>query len=279
MGLRNGSENSRAGGRARTKDRSLYALFLHSYFLILGLLFSSYLPRTFNTRLFLILAAAFIVATVIGTLSHEGGHYFIAKGFGYHPRIHYASCSFGDNEVIDSLEAIYQKHQKELEEGLPFPGKEKYEELQQGAIRNELWILIGGPLQTILTGTIGLILLFAYRKSFAAKQALSSRQWALVFITLFWLRQTANLAMWLIDYLVSGEFSSRSDEIGIALELEIPFWSLTAITGIIGMAVLVIVLLKFVPPKQRLTFVASGIAGGVTGYILWLHLLGPVLLP
>jgi hypothetical protein len=237
------------------------------------------LPRIFNTRLFSILVAAFIVSTTIGTLSHEGGHYVVAKYFGYHPRIHYASSDPGDNEVIDSLEATYQKHQKEFEEDLPFPGKDRCQQLEQKAYRNELWILIGGPLQTMLTGTIGLILLFAYRKSFLVRHTLSSWQWVIVFITLFWLRQSANFVLWLLDYLATGEFSARSDEIRIALELGIPFWSLTAITGTIGLAILSIVHFKFIPPKQRMTFIASGIAGAVAGYILWLHVLGPKLLP
>ena len=220
-----------------------------------------------------------MLATVIGTLSHEGGHYVVSKCFGYHPRIHYASCSFGDSEVVDSLAPFYEKYEKQLEEDLPFPGKEKYEELVQRSSWNELWILFGGPLQTMLTGTIGFILLMAWRNSFKEKKQLSFRQWSIVFLTLFWLRQTANLVVWLGVYLLTNKFSERSDEVRIAIELGWPFWLLTLITGVVGLVILYVVVFKFIPRQQRLTFILAGIVGGVAGYILWLHLLGPVLLP
>jgi len=61
--------------------------------------------------------------------------------------------------------------------------------------------------------------------------------------------------------------------------LDLPFWLLAAITGVIGFFVLYVVVFKFIPQQQRLTFVSSGIVGGVAGYVLWLYLPGPLLLP
>jgi len=248
-------------------------------FYILGLLFSSYLPRIFDTRLFLILTAAFILATVIGTISHEAGHAIVAKCLGFQPRIHYASTSRGDSEVLDSLEDITEKYQKQLEEDSLFPEKERYDRLGQKLLNDGLWISLGGPVQTMLTGTIGLLLLFFRRRSFWHTQQLNVGQWALVFVTLFWLRQTTNLLLWVAGYFVTKEFSSRGDEIRLAIQLDLPFWSLTVITGFIGLLILSIVIFKFIPRLQRLTFILSGIMGGVAGYFLWLHWLGPVLLP
>jgi hypothetical protein len=211
------------------------------------------------------------MATIIGTLSHESGHYVVAKNMGYKANIHYASVS---SALSDSINDITFQYRKQIEEGSYFPDKEKYERFR----RNSLLISIGGPLQTLLTGTIGLILLFAWKKSFKTTQKLTAGQWFIIFITLFWLRQTANLVVWLGTFLLTKRFS-YSDEIGIARTLGLPFWSLIVITGIIGIIVLYTVIFKFIPKPQRLTFILSGMAGGVAGYILWLYLLGPVLLP
>jgi hypothetical protein len=51
------------------------------------------------------------------------------------------------------------------------------------------------------------------------------------------------------------------------------------VTGIIGVIVLVIVTFKFIPKLQLMTFILSGIIGGVAGYLLWLEWLGPVIMP
>ena len=48
------------------------------------------LTYTFKLRLFVMLAIGFIAFIVIGTVSHECGHYIIAKCLGYEARINYA---------------------------------------------------------------------------------------------------------------------------------------------------------------------------------------------
>jgi hypothetical protein len=67
--------------------------------------------------------------------------------------------------------------------------------------------------------------------------------------------------------------------IRLARYLELPNWTISSVTALIGAIVLTEVIFKFIPTHQRLTFIASGIVGGVTGYILWLHLLGQILMP
>jgi hypothetical protein len=233
----------------------------------------------FDKRLLTILSFAFIIATIIGTLSHEFGHYIAAKSLGYKARIHYASADWYDPGLFESIDTITSKYSKQIEEGSSFPGKEKYDQVIRKYSNDNRWITIGGPLQTLLTGTIGLILLFAWKKSFKSKQKLTPRQWTLVFITLFWLRQAANLIVWFGSYLLTKKFSYKGDEIKIAVQTGLPFWLLLIVTGVIGIIILYGVIFKFIPKPQRQTFVLSGIIGGVAGYILWLYLLGPVLLP
>lgn len=203
----------------------------------------------FDIRLSIWLFLGFIVATIIGTLTHECGHYLVAKSFGYDATLHYGSTNWRPSNA------------------------------NQNTNHSSFWILVGGPLETMLTGTIGLILLFSFRKSFDNITKLSLRQWFIIFVSLFWLRQTANLVVWIGRYVVSGNYSFRSDEIRVAKYLQLPDLTFSILTAIIGAIVLTIVIFKFVPAKQRLTFIFSGVAGGISGYILWLVLFGKYLMP
>jgi len=201
-----------------------------------------------DMRLFIWLFLAFICATVVGTLTHELGHYAVAEFLGYDADIHYGSMG-----IVKA----------------PINGKQS----------DGFWITSGGPIQTMLTGSIGLILIFINRKSFSVSNALSGWQWFLVFIALFWLRQAANLITWLGGYIFKGNFSNRGDEIRLAKYLGLSNWTILSFTGLIGLTVLTFIIIKIVPLKQRLTFMASGLFGGIVGYILWLKVLGKIIIP
>lgn len=201
----------------------------------------------FEKKLATCLTLGFIFATVAGTLSHEWGHYIVAKSLGYQVAINYAST---------------------YRTGGTYPTP-----------ADNFWFTLGGPVQTMLTGTVGLLLLFSFRKSFQSKQKLSFRQWCLIFITLFWLRQTANLMVGLGMYLFTGRLSERSDEVKLARYWQLPGETISIITGALGAMVLAVVIFTFIPERQRLTFVISGLIGGVAGYLLWLEWLGPVIMP
>ena len=206
-----------------------------------------------NKKLFLYLTLTFIVATVVGTLSHEFGHYIVAKSLGYDADIHYAFTTW-DRDDSDAL-------------------------TDSADSNNIFYILIGGPIQTMLTGSIGLILLYVCRQSFQDAKQLSLKQWTIVFMSLFWLRQTANFVVWISKFLLTGNFSTRSDEVVLAKYLHIPSWTITSATAVIGVGVLVLILTKFMPREQRRLFILAGLVGGITGYILWLNLLGEMIMP
>lgn len=205
---------------------------------------------TIDKRLLAFLTVGFILATVMGTLTHECGHYLVAKSLGYDAKINYAFTHWTKSNPDQAINTS-----------------------------DNLWITLGGPLETMLTGTFGLTLLFLLRKSFQPTQKLSFGQWSVIFISLFWLRQTANYIVWLGDYFFSGQFSNRSDEIKLARQLQLPDWIISAPTATIGAIVLTTIIFKFIPTKQRLTFILSGLIGGVTGYILWLRLPGRMIMP
>jgi hypothetical protein len=194
---------------------------------------------------FFCLTAVFILVTAIGTLLHEAGHYCAAKYFGLNAKINYAHTYYwtvNANDIIAPEQSFY--------------------------------VLLGGPLQTMLTGTLGLVLLFLFRKSFQSANNLSFGQWTIIFVSLFWLRQPANFFAWVSKYIFKENFSSGCDEILLARYLQLPEWLILTLTAAIGVIVLAAVIFKFIPLKYRLTFILSGFTGGIIGYVVWLILLG-----
>lgn len=199
-----------------------------------------------DNRLFFYLIAGFIIFTVIGTLTHELGHYIVAKYLGYEARINYAS-----NILITPVQSLY----------------------------HDFWITLGGPVSTIVIGTIGVISLLIFSKRYSSSNQLTFFQWLLIFFSLFWLRQSTNFIVWIGDYVINGKLSKMSDEIYIAKLLEIPLGVISVFTAILGIVVLCVVLLKFIPKNQRQTFMLAGLVGGIAGYVLWLKIIGVILIP
>ncbi len=198
------------------------------------------------TKLFI----AFIAATIIGTLSHELGHYTVARLLGNEAHINYSSTRW----VLTNRNGLSPATQS-------------------------FWITLGGPLQTIITGSVGYFLLVYNRKSFLSATRLTVRQWGMIFLALFWLRQSANLVTWILGYVVTGKWSSSGDELKLAGYLGLPRSLLMIITAVIGFLLLLEVIFRYIPQKQRITFIIAGFTGAATGYILWFYLAGKYLLP
>ena len=192
------------------------------------------------------LSFTFILFTAIGTVAHECGHFLASEFFGDEATIHYKYCSH--------LCPHNHPH------------------------RHAIFFILGGPLQTVLTGTTGFFLLFVFRKSFDKAARLSVGQWILIFISLFWLRQTANFIIHLGAYVLTGKLHRR-DEWAISRALHLSGWAIPAATALIGVVILAIIIFKFIPLSQRFTFVISGIIGGTLGYFCWLVWLGKYILP
>lgn len=202
-----------------------------------------------DKRLTFFLSLTFILCTIAGTLLHESGHYFMARLLG-----HDSTISYNYTHLLNT-------------EKQPLTNKEYF------------LFTLGGPLQTILTGTIGFLFLTGSYKKSRLPDTLSLLQWFFVFLTLFWLRQIANLAVLISCYLVKGEFSHAGDEINIDDYLSLPYLSVNLITAVTGAILLSIIFFRYIPPTQRITFIVSGLLGGSLGFILWIYLLGPVLMP
>lgn len=214
-------------------------------------LFYQYFSWGFDWRLSLKLILAFILFIVLGTLSHEMGHWFIAEVLGMDAIINYYSIHFisiGEDRVrLLKIEHIA--------------------------------ILLGGPLQTMFVGSFGFAWLWLERFRLVGLKKLNQKDWFFVFLSLFWLRELANFVMWMISYYRKGYFTNRMDEVRIAIKLGLPQGSIIVVLAFISLIISLIVIFKFIPVSQRFTFVISGFVGGVLGYLLWLEWFGKYILP
>lgn len=237
-------------------------------------------PVSFDIRLFVCLTFGFILFTIIGTVSHESGHYFVARMFGFKSRIHYnyTNIDLNHNDKM-YYRLTWIRYRDQIKAGQSFPEKERFDRIVNESKKMGIWFTLGGPLQTMLTGTLGFILMIVYRKRYFTKERLSFGLWLIIFLSLFWLRQTANFITGIGSGLIRGCIRSFGDESYLSWHFHLPFWSLSAITAIIGVIVLVIVIFRFIPIKQRLTFITAGMVGGVTGFIFWLVLFGKMIMP
>jgi len=69
------------------------------------------------------------------------------------------------------------------------------------------------------------------------------------------------------------------DEFAIDWHFHLPMGTIWIITAAIAVAVLLLIVFKFIPVKQRFTFITAGLAGGVTGYLFWLVWFGKLIMP
>ncbi len=74
-------------------------------------------------------------------------------------------------------------------------------------------------------------------------------------------------------------YFGRGDEVRISQMLGIPIGIVPLILGITGLIISLIIIFKVVPNQIRQTFILAGLLGGISGYIIWLKILGPVILP
>ena len=238
------------------------------------------------------LSLGFVLFTIIGTVTHEYGHIAVAKSLGYETTLHYGSMNsypqgyLNDNDVI-ALKNLTKDYIGIKYDNWPIEIKEKaeaYYDILDKRYWNEksndgLLITIGGPLQTILTGTIGLLILIWRRKTIY-KNGMKIIDWLFVFLSLFWLREIFNLVT-----SIGGEFISPNgnwfggDELYISQELNLWSGTISLILATLGIVVAIYVIFRIIPITKRLTFILSGIIGGISGFGLWMNLIGPKILP
>lgn len=244
-------------------------------------MFRALIPIRIDWRLFISLTLGFIAFTIIGTVSHEAGHWAVGRYLGLkRGSIHYGYTSPGVHPLADSLRNMYYAHEEQIKQNQDFPGKQQY--LQQGRRFNQdyMWVTVGGPAQTMLFGSLGLsLLLYRHRKRSTPPTVLLRTDWLLILLALFWLRQPTNLTTKLAGFIRRGRTGNGDDETWLNHIWGLPDWTLLTVTGMIGLIILTVIIFRFIPAHQRLTFITAGLTGGVAGYGMWLEWLGPVLMP
>lgn len=213
----------------------------------------------------------FFSFTIIGTISHEYGHILVAKSFGYKTHLHFGSMNSSINNEYLELNVIYMTNKSSISKEENSIFKEKIEKLN----KESFWITVGGPAQTILTGCLGL-LIFYFRRY---KKQFNSIDWLAVFLSLFWLREVFNLFTGILNGLFfKGKYFS-GDESRISKFLKLPEGTFSLFLGFIGLLVSLLVVFKLIPKSKRVTFIISGLIGGLSGFYIWYQILGPKLLP
>ena len=226
----------------------------------------------------LFLTIAFVVFTPIGTITHEYGHILAAKYLGYETTLHYGSMNYKNSQLSLRLKEIYELNKEAINNNQYFRDIEEYNDLIVNRKQDILWVRLGGPLQTIITGVIGLLVLY-YRQT-RLKGSFSFIDWLAVFLSLFWLREVFNLFMSITIELIkpNGSFFG-GDEKKISELLELWPGTLSISLGLIGILISIYIIFKVIPYKLRFTFILSGLLGGVIGFVLWVKIFGPTLLP
>lgn len=197
-----------------------------------------------NKKLVLFLIFGFVLSTIVGTVTHELGHYTAARILGIKATIHY-----------------------------------NYTETFLETNKNNFLIRIAGPLQTIFFSFIGIAVLISKKESFKRVNKLNLVQWIIIFLSLFSLRFIFNFFINSIYYFVSGNIPTQNDEIAIAVDLGLSTISISFITAILSCVVAYLIIFKIIPISQRYVFIFCGLIGSSLGYYLWFILTGPLLLP
>lgn len=231
-----------------------------------------------NYKVFFFLTLSFIIMTAVGTITHEIGHYVVAKYLGYKTEVHYKSTSIEMDSLISYFNETFNKHLFEIKNNLYFPEKEKYNATLNKFRKDNFLITLGGPIQTMLTGTIGFTLLLVNKRKIIKENKVNFLGWVFIFMSLFWLRQVFNLFTSLVKFIYKGKIPHNGDEAKLALYLNLNIWTVEIITAFLGLIVFFIVL-KIIPQKLRFTFLLSGCIGGMLGFYLWLIKFGSYILP
>lgn len=234
------------------------------------------MPIKLHLKPFLYTLLTFIVFTIIGTLSHELGHIAVAKSLGRKTSLHYGYM-LSENVALNR---IYEEHKEAIDNKQPFPQQDKFEALLTENRRYGILITWGGPLQTMLSGSLGLVLLYVRRRK-RCSNGFAIWDWVGVMLTLFWLRPLANFVHNIIRSIYLGEtlFSGRSDEIHLSGYYHLYPGFFTILFGGLAFGIAVYVVFWIVPKPLRFTFISGGMVGGLLGYYLWLIKFGPVLMP
>ncbi len=241
----------------------------------------------FLPKFSVVIITAFILFTIIGTLSHELGHAAVAEYLGYDSKMSYGSMTYNykgydQDKDVKEIKRLLEGYNYEEHEEWPEDLKLKVEE-QSVLLRekypqnknNVLWVKVGGPAQTILTSFFGLFILFLRRK----KREISFKiiDWLGVFLALFILREGYNFVSGLYSSIMYSKSGFNGDEFRISTFLGYNEWLIPTAMLIPSLIISLFVIFIIIPIKYRFTFILSGMIGGLSGIAIWFGFLGEAL--
>lgn len=185
----------------------------------------------------------FIILTIVGTQLHEYGHYIAAYFLNFNPELHYASVSYN----ISNKSEFYSQNKV-------------------------LLIKIAGPLQTILMGIVGLIIIRVSRVQ-------TKIWWIGIFSTLFLLRQVFIMLFALVNSYFKGKLIFGGDEAKIGRLLGVHPGFLVLLLGILSLMICLYIFFVCIPKKLRFSFIVGSLIGSCLGFIMWFYLIGKIVLP
>lgn len=203
--------------------------------------------KIIDYKLSLLLIVLFIMFVPIGALSHELGHYIAIKSVGLDAEIKYCYTKILHNENYHKVK--------------------KWE---------NLLIAISGPIQSMIIGLLGLLLL-AEGNQYKKKDLKNYETLLYVLMSLFWSRSVAIFLIFILAKIFNYKFGG--DEAVISSILNVPVWSVVTFLGLAGLLSIYMVIFKFLIIEQRVTFVFSLFMGSILGFFLWMFVIGKILLP
>ena len=201
-----------------------------------------------HIRCFLLFFFAFVLFTIIGTLSHEWGHVVTAQILGYDTELHYGFMEFNEGKNVAH------------------------------SLFDELLIRAGGPLQTMITGIFGLIILIYSKRKYP--DSFYWPHWLATFLSLFWLREVFNMVSSIADKILNGDLSFYGgDELHLAKLLELPHGTFAIPLALMSTLVGIYIVFVAIPKIYRINFIFAGLSGGLFGFWFWLVEFGPEIMP
>lgn len=243
----------------------------------------------FNPRLFIFLILGFVFCTIIGTLTHELGHYIVAKSLGYEARVFYGSMEhfpkgYKESDSFKELIQLNERYGDQIFDSLDVSIQNRYKNVFNQLEREfptnstkDMLVTLGGPVQTLLTSIFGLLILWFRKSKF--KTSFQILDWIGIFCGLFVLREVFNTLMALFSNLINEQIYFSGDEFRISLYFGLNQWIVPLLTMIYGLGISLYIIFKVIPASYRLTFILAGLVGSFMGFGIWFGFLGEQFLP